>query len=968
MANQIKIPEEYILTSTTDLNGTITSVSEDFLAICGYTEDEMVGQPHNMIRHPDNPKELFADLWATVSKGRAWTGVVRNNSKNGDYYWVKANVSANYKGGSIVGYTSVRVAATSEEIVEAEDAYTKIRNGELAINHGFIQKPLFWKLQKLNVFNLISIKATALILMFSIFFAALGTLVTTSLLQDQLAEVKVEWNYFQDIGSQKAQSVNKLLGYMGYGGMIHTFKNYLLRKDDNSHDQIQEKISLSLAELESYKMLGLNEKEAKAYEDIKKTINNYKMAMYNAHVLEETGLMAQGVDERIKISDRMALEGLEVFKKVINEARNTKGLYKAETFNKIRSELGYGGMIHQFKNYVLRAEEGRIKKVTEKITLVEGHINAYRGFPLSEPEKQALDALSKMLNNYKASLSKAVGLVAEGLIPEEIDKQVKVSDSEALNALTVLGEEIQRNAVIKSEAVTKLLGLSALEAKTNFIMVLIITPFILAIFYWALFTKIIHPIHRFRKAILNIEETSRFDLRCSTSVFDDEISQTTGAFDNLFGKIQMAMASVNTVMRSVGSGDFNSRVNDELSGDLGALKIAVNQSAESVSFTMQELTKIMAAIESGDFAVKLDSRVKGEFSLAVDRAMSSINENISSIASVMVKLESGDFSARVEADAKGELLMLKDSVNGSMAVLHSAFADINKVVSALASGDMSQKINTQYQGEFLSATQSVNTTVDKLNEVVSTVVQSANEITDAAAHVKQNSDGLAQKAEEQSDSLQHTTDATEKMTQSVGDTVSITNQVNNQVTKSYEEAQKSDQIVQQTITSMEAINESSSKISEIISVIDSIAFQTNLLALNAAVEAARAGEHGRGFAVVAGEVRNLAGKSANAAKDIKELIEDSISKVEDGSRYVSNTSDALSHLSDSITEVRTSVEDISEANLVQKTGINNVNTTVGDLKAITTENIRITRDSQVTIEQINALSQKLNKLVSFFKS
>ena len=815
MAKQIKIPEEYILTSTTDLKGTITSVSEHFTIVCGYTAEEMIGKPHNMIRHPDNPKELFADLWKTIGKGRPWMGFVRNRAKNGDYYWVKANVSANYKDGNVVGYTSVRTAATQQQITEAEAAYEKIRQGELVINHGFVKTPSAWRVEKLNLFNLISIKATAIMLMAAILVAGVISIATTLSLQSNLKEIKSEWAAFQNTGSKNSESINSAL--------------------------------------------------------------------------------------------------------------SSEGSNKAELLNIIRSELGYGGMIHQYKNYIIRGDEERVDKVKSKIQSIADALKGYKSLEVNMAETQALDAIESMLKEYEMGLNEATRLVRSGVAPELIDQQVKVSDAEALKALVVIAEEIQREAQGKSSTLTGLLEVSEDKVASNFWIIASGVPIFLLIFYMALFVKIIHPIQNFRKAIMQIERDSQFDQRCSTSIFNDEITQTTGAFDNLLGKIQNAIASVNTVMISVSDGKFSSRVNAELDGDLSALKHSVNKSAESVALTIQELTKIMGAIEQGDF------------------------------------------TARYDVDARGELQMLKESVNGSMSVLSSAFSDINVVVSALASGDMSQKINTQYEGEYESVTQSVNLTIDKLNEVVSTVVESANEITSAAAHVKTNSDGLVQKAQEQTENLDLTASASEEMAQSIAETASNTLQVSELVSKSYDEAQSSDQVVKQTINSMQAITESSHKISEIITVIDSIAFQTNLLALNAAVEAARAGDHGRGFAVVAGEVRNLAGKSADAAKDIKSLIEDSLKKVDDGSTYVSKTSEALAHLSESITEVKTSVEHISAANQEQKEAIIHVNSTVGDLTAITSENLRMVNDSQTSTEQINTMSQELNSLVSFFK-
>ena len=166
---------------------------------------------------------------------------------------------------------------------------------------------------------------------------------------------------------------------------------------------------------------------------------------------------------------------------------------------------------------------------------------------------------------------------------------------------------------------------------------------------------------------------------------------------------------------------------------------------------------------------------------------------------------------------------------------------------------------------------------------------------------------------------------------------------------------------------MRDINGASNKIADIIGVIDEIAFQTNLLALNAAVEAARAGEQGRGFAVVASEVRNLAGRSATAAKEIKELIEDSVAKVEEGTRLVNQSGDTLNEIMSSVKEVTTIIGDITVAGQEQASGIEQVNQTIMKMDETTQQNAALVEEASASAESMSEQSNELNELVEFFK-
>src|SRR6201999_2845929 len=255
-------------------------------------------------------------------------------------------------------------------------------------------------------------------------------------------------------------------------------------------------------------------------------------------------------------------------------------------------------------------------------------------------------------------------------------------------------------------------------------------------------------------------------------------------------------------------------------------------------------------------------------------------------------------------------------------------------------------------GFFEAMSRGVNQLADNMSEVVSKVKTVASEVRRGADEISQGNANLSQRTEEQSSSLEETASSMEEMTSTVKQNADNAGQANQLATAARDQAEKGGAVVGSAVKAMADINESSKKISDIIGVIDDIAFQTNLLALNAAVEAARAGEQGRGFAVVATEVRILAGRSATAAKEIKELIQDSVRKVEDGSTLVTQSGQTLDQIVTAVKKVSDIVAEIAAASREQHAGIEQVNKAVMQMDEMTQQNAAL-------VEQATAASQSM---------
>lgn len=328
---------------------------------------------------------------------------------------------------------------------------------------------------------------------------------------------------------------------------------------------------------------------------------------------------------------------------------------------------------------------------------------------------------------------------------------------------------------------------------------------------------------------------------------------------------------------------------------------------------------------------------------------------------------SGDFSRQVALEGKtGFFLNLGRGLNDLISTIEVALNDVLRMLGAMARGDLSERITRDYQGAFGQLKSDANTTADKLTEIITKIRNASSAISSAANEIAQGNADLSQRTEEQASSLEETASSMEEMTSTVKQSADNAQTANNLAQDAQVKAQQGGEVVSNAVKAMQEINQSSKKIADIIGVIDEIAFQTNLLALNAAVEAARAGEQGRGFAVVAGEVRNLAQRSAAAAKEIKDLIRDSVTKVEDGARLVNESGQTLADIVGAVEEVTSMIREIAEAAREQTSGIEQVNTAVSQMDEMTQQNAALVEQASAAGEAMADQARNMNLIVDFF--
>ena len=293
--------------------------------------------------------------------------------------------------------------------------------------------------------------------------------------------------------------------------------------------------------------------------------------------------------------------------------------------------------------------------------------------------------------------------------------------------------------------------------------------------------------------------------------------------------------------------------------------------------------------------------------------------------------------------------------------------EASQVVSALAEGDLSKKVQGTYEGEFDQLKVNLNACVDTMYQMAEQIRGACDGIVRASGEIAEGNNSLSHRTEQQASSLEETAASMEQMTSTIQQNADNAKEANQLSLGALSEAEKGGEVVAAAVEAMDAINDSSKEISDIIGVIEEIAFQTNLLALNAAVEAARAGEQGRGFAVVASEVRNLAQRSSSSAKEITTLIKDSVVKVGEGSKLVNDSGSTLNEIVSAVRKVNDIIGEISAASDEQASGVREISTAVQHMDKMTQQNSAMVEEAAAASTSMKQDAMGMQNLVGFFK-
>ena len=451
----------------------------------------------------------------------------------------------------------------------------------------------------------------------------------------------------------------------------------------------------------------------------------------------------------------------------------------------------------------------------------------------------------------------------------------------------------------------------------------------------------------------------------------DETGRLLDAMSGMQQQLHAVISGQREMARRHDGGELSYRIDaSAFPGEYGLMVQETNALVGGHVQTLHDVLDVVQQYAVGDLSRDI-ARYPGE-KAAMTTTVDTVKANLGRINAEIKQLASaaaaGDFSRRGDAQRfDHDFRLMLENLNAMMAVSDDNLGKLSQLLSAIAEGDLTARMHGDYQGVFARMRDDANTTVTQLTQIVGQIQASASSITLAAGEIASGNSDLSRRTEQQAANLEETAASMEELTSTVRQNAEHARQANQLAIGAQGVASQGGSVVGQVVNTMSAIEASSKKIAEIISVIDGIAFQTNILALNAAVEAARAGEQGRGFAVVASEVRTLAQRSAAAAKEIKGLIDDSVGKVAEGSSLVHQAGSTMGEIVASVQRVTDIMAEISAASQEQSAGIEQVNQTVVQMDETTQQNAALVEEATAAARAMEEQAGQLADAVAIFR-
>ena len=1013
----VEAPSSSLIVSKTDLDGRITYVNKEFLEVSGFSEDELIGQSHSAVRHPDMPAEVFADLWNDLKAHRPWVGVVKNRCRNGDHYWVEAHITPIWEGDQVTGYLSVRRTPTVEQVEAAEAAYEAMREGRAAgrkIRHGkIVRGGLIARLQH----RLSNLPLALQFLIPSLSILILIIAITALLAGQQISQIlrqKAEQDLAQEVHLVRAmmettldaleREATRLLEFyaarypgtfsveLGDGGTPVLKHNKLVV---NGHHDEED----AFAGITKGPTATLLVRRGDEFVRIATSQKNDKGERVINTVLDKVGPATATLLAGETYIGRTSSQGkdrISALKPVKDEA------------GKVIGAFGVGYFITQEMSTMRERVKNNKIGDTGYVYVIDAQPGKRRGDLFIHPAKEG----SNILDARDAS--------GREFIREMLDRESGVITYPWIN--TELGETNERLKVAAFETMPKwkLLisggtyqdefdGISKQLYRSLSLAGLIMAGALLVVMVWVSRTVLTRRLAAVLDTLRTLS-TGNYNSRIDVSANDElgqvlhglESMQTRQGFEvteakrlsDQMTRIKIGLDNVTTNVRIADNEGRILYVNHALQNTLERLAPALRKNDPSFdpehivgssigrfypdpAAAITQLNGLSASIQSQlELADKKYRVVTTPVLNEQGERLGSVGEWLDitdqlraqdRLTDVIHQAAEGDFSIRLALNADDPFFVrIEGLINQLLENGENALNELSLVLSAIAEGNLTVRISSDYQGVFGELKDNTNSTVARLKSVISQIKEAAEYVNSAAQEMAAGNQNLSRRTEQQAGTLEETSASMEQINITVQQNSANAHVANQLATDSNAVTARSGEMIKRTEQTMAEIQRSAYKIADIIGVIDNIAFQTNILALNAAVEAARAGEQGRGFAVVATEVRNLAQRSATAAKEIRNLISDSVNKVDSGVAQVRDTGEAIDGLVSSFQRLAGIVTDIALASREQSSGIAQVSNALGLMNEVTQQNAALVEQAAATAEALEEQAHRLTANVGKF--
>lgn len=953
-------PSDFRLIVRVDKHRNIQEINQHYLDFTGFSHQELLGHCIDDLRKP-YPDSMFQDMANTLQANKPYHFYANEIKKDGSNFWCEMACQPVFIDGQYDGYLAVKRVLNTKQATQAKQAFDKLHSGKYTISNAQIIPSLYHRtLGKLENFSIASLTITS-----ALIFLTWTFLSVYFYNQSQQEDIRLQAQLERQVAirAELEQMLQKKedLGLTNIVGLTQEpyIRQLFAQQDSRKLAQAFQHTSQLYRENTNFRNIRIQ------------AVNAQGQSFYRSW---ETTQQTKNISNRNYVKSVLQTPKPMTISAISTSGFNFKAIipisYEGKFVGFAEFIQGVGSNRRDFakvnRGYVLAISQNYLANMPERTQ--QANRDNFKlqadGTYVVGSNRYFQDADSKTLIQNLNQLD-LQHLVKNGRLLSQ--KALYIAQPIYDVEQTLLGYHIisEPRTHFDNYVAAKIdLSKNAMYGVMAALLITVVSFLIYSL------TALIWPMKIMQKRIARAKEDSNLFTRLR-AYGKHEISELAQAYNEQQMTTQFAIAETQMTLDNIVAGRLNRKVTYPFKSDFKILQDSLNSTSQGLQATFEQIEQVMSDLKNGQFNRQRSHKLQGAYYQVVqdcEQAMASLSSVFAQISKIMQQISMGNFEQQIDIKAQGEVENLANVIQETNNNLQKGFSDIVNAAQRIANGDFSQPILNHYDYAIQDAKTAMNQSMVDLSQTIVGIIQVSQSVADNVQSVSTGTEALNERTQQQAASLEKTSSAMEQTASQVRSNLDSTQEATGIAKQTQTLLNDANQSMTETQNAMNNIKDASTQIQSIISLIDSIAFQTNLLALNAAVEAARAGEHGKGFAVVAGEVRNLAGKSSDAAQEINQLIDKTAQAIEGGVEKVNNVSDFLEKITQQTDHQLSVVEEISAASHQQSTGVEEVNQAVTQIDQVTQQNAALVEETNATVDEVSQAAQTLLNSVAKFKT